>query len=152
MRLKEQAVLGGQLANAGFMLSAQPALLVMMRYFARSMLDGSPAADAMFSEMAGLAERWLEDHHPGQMSDPAAYAALLVAMEIGALVMQEQLSRALGADIFTPEGHLRLARAKLDFYSKPLLSPELAAGALAALDQLQQKPPPKRRSARGDRP
>lgn len=151
MRLKEQAVLGGQLANVGFMSSAQPALLVMMRYFARSMLDGSPAADAMFSEMVGLAERWLEDHHPGQMSDPAAYAALLVAMEIGALVMQEQLSHALGADIFAAEGHLRLARAKLDFYSKPLLSPELAAGALAALDQLQQKPQPRRRSARGDR-
>jgi AcrR family transcriptional regulator len=150
MRFKEQAVLGGQLANAGFLSSAQPALLVMMRYFARSTLDGSPAADAMFSEMVGLAARWLEDHHPGQMSDPAAYAALLVAMEIGALVMQEQLSRALGADIFAPEGHLRLARAKLDFYSKPLLSPELAAGALAALDQFQEKPQPNRRSARGD--
>ena len=105
------------------MSSAQPALLVMMRYFARSMLDSSSVADAMFSEMVGLAKRWLEEHNPGQMSDPPAYAALLVAMELGALVLREQLSRALGADIFGPEGHLRLARAKLDFYSKPLLGP-----------------------------
>jgi TetR/AcrR family transcriptional regulator, regulator of cefoperazone and chloramphenicol sensitivity len=152
MRLKEQAVLGGQLADAGFIVSAQPALLVMLRYFARSVLDGSPAADSMFSAMVGLAERWLEDHHPGQMSDPPAYAALLVAMETGTLVMREQLGRALGtADIFAPEGHLRLARAKLDFYSKPLLSPELAAAALAALDQLQGKPRPAPGSARGGR-
>jgi TetR/AcrR family transcriptional regulator, regulator of cefoperazone and chloramphenicol sensitivity len=145
MRLKEQAVLGGQLASAGFLSSAQPQLLVMLRYFARSMLDGSPSADAMFSELVHLGERWVEDHHPGQMADPPAYAALLVAMEIGTLVMREQLSHALGADIFSPEGHLRLARAKLDFYSKPLLSAELAASAHAALDQLEHKPSPRKK-------
>ncbi len=139
MRLKEEAVPGGQLGNAGFISSAQPAVLLMLRYYARSMLDGSPAADAMFGEIVGLGERWLEDHHPGQMADPTAYAALLVAMELGALVMREQLSRALGADIFSPEGHLRLARAKLDFYSKPLLSPELAEKGHAALDELQEQ-------------
>jgi AcrR family transcriptional regulator len=139
MRLKEEAVPGGQLGDAGFISSAQPAVLLMLRYYARSMLDGSPAADAMFGEIAGLGERWLEDHHPGQMADPAAYAALLTAMELGALVMREQLSRALGADILSPEGHLRLARAKLDFYSKPLLSPELAERGHAALDELQEQ-------------
>lgn len=153
MRYKEQAVLEGQAASAGFLSSTQPQRLVMLRYFARSMLDGSPSADAMFSELVGLGERWLEDHHRGQMADPPAYAALLVAMEIGTLVMREQLSHSLGADIFSPEGHLRLTRAKLDFYSKPLLSRELAQGARAALDQLQQKssPGPKRSRQRGSR-
>jgi TetR/AcrR family transcriptional regulator, regulator of cefoperazone and chloramphenicol sensitivity len=139
MRLKEEAIRGGQLGNAGFFSSAQPAVLVMLRYFARSMLDGSPTADAMFDEIVGLSERWLEDYHPGEMADPTAYAALLVAMELGALVMREQLSRALGADIFSPEGHLRLARARLDFYSKPLLTPELAEKGRAALDELQEQ-------------
>lgn len=138
MRLKEQAVVGGQLADAGFISSVQPTISVLLRYFARSMLDGSSAADAMFSEMVELGERWLEDYHAGQMSDPPAYAALLVAMEIGVLVMHRQLSGALGADIFEPEGHLRLARAKLEFYSKPLLNSELATRALGALDQVEQ--------------
>lgn len=147
-RLKEQAVPGGQAASAGFLSSSQPQLLVMLRYFARSMLDGSPSAEAMLSELIDLGERWLEDHHPGEMADPPASAALLVAMEIGMLVMREQLSHALGADIFSSEGHLRLARAKLDFYSKPLLSPELVAGAHAALDQLQQKSSPRTTSSR----
>jgi TetR/AcrR family transcriptional regulator, regulator of cefoperazone and chloramphenicol sensitivity len=139
MRLKEEAVLGGQLGNAGFISSAQPAALAMLRYYARSMLDGSPAADAMFTEVVGLGERWLEDYHPGEMADPTAYAALLVAMELGALVLREQLSRVMGADIFSPEGHLRLARAKLDFYSKPLLGPELAEKGQAALAELQEQ-------------
>lgn len=140
VRLKEQAVLEGRLAGAGFFAGAQPALLLLLRYIARSMLDGSAAADAMFAEMVGLAERWLEDNHRGELSDPPAYAALLVAMELGSLVMREQLSRVLGADVLESEGHLRLVRAKLDFYSKPLLDAELAAGALAALDRLQQVP------------
>jgi TetR/AcrR family transcriptional regulator, regulator of cefoperazone and chloramphenicol sensitivity len=146
MRLKEEAIFGGQMGSAGFFSSAQPTVLAMLRYYTRSMLDGSPAADAMFGEIVGLGERWLDDHHPGEMADPTAYAALLVAMELGALVLREQLSRALGADILSPEGHLRLARAKLDFYSKPLLSPELAEKGHAALSEIQEQLRRKERS------
>ncbi len=64
-----------------------------------------------------------------------------VAMELGALSLHEQLSRALGADIFSREGHLRLATAEVDFYSKPLLGPELATQAHPAIEQLQVRTP-----------
>ncbi len=138
MRIKEQAVLEGQLAGPGFMSTAQPAMLLLLKYFARCMIDGSPSAESMFDEMVELCEDWLAEHHLGQMKDPQAYAALLVAMELGVLAMREQLSRALGSDIFTPEGHLRWLRAKVDFYSQPLLSAELADQAHSTLDQLQQ--------------
>jgi AcrR family transcriptional regulator len=141
MRLKERAVLEGELANPGFMSAAQPEMLLLYRYLARSMIDGSPQAASMFDEMVALGEKWLERNNPGQMVDPRAYAALLVAMELGALSLHEQLSRALGADIFSREGHLRLATAKVDFYSKPLLGPELAAQAHAAIKQLQVRSP-----------
>ncbi len=136
MRLKEQGVVDGQLAAPGFLAGAQPTLLLFYRYLARSMLDGSPAAAAMFDEMVGLGERWLAEHHPGLIDDQRAYSALLVAMELGALSMNDRLSNALGVDIFSREGHLRLAKAKIDFYSRPLLSPELAAQAHAAIDGL----------------
>ncbi len=136
MRLKEQAVVEGRLAAPGFLAGAQPTMLLFYRYLARSMLDGSAAAATMFDEMVDLGEKWLAEHHPGLTGDQRAYSALLVAMELGALSMNEQLSRALGADIFSREGHLRLAKAKLDFYSRPLLSPELAAEARAAIDGL----------------
>jgi hypothetical protein len=73
--------------------------------------------------------------------DPRAYAAVLVAMNLGLLVMQDHLSRALGADVLSPEGHLRMSRATLEFYSHPLLSPDLAARAHAAFDRLQAPTP-----------
>lgn len=142
MRVKERAFLEGQLANLAFMSATHPTILMIYRYFARSMVDGSPAAASMFQEMVELAEQWLVHHNPGQIADPRGYAAVLVAMETGMLAMQAQLSRALGADILSPAGHLRMSRAKVDFYSQPLLSPEQAAEAHAAIDRLQARRPP----------
>jgi AcrR family transcriptional regulator len=139
MQIKEQAVTKGQMAVPDFLAGAQPALLLFYRYLARSMLDGSSAAEAMFNEMVDLGEKWLAAHHLGLFDDPRAYSALLVAMELGALSMNEQLSRTLGADILTREGHLRLIRTKIDFYSRPLLTPELAAQAHEAIDRLQAR-------------
>jgi len=137
IRIKEQVVLEGQVTDVGFMSSAHPTVLLLYRYLARSMVDGSPAAASMFDEMVDLGERWLDRQNPGLTSDSRAYAAVFVAMETGLLAMHEQLSRALGADILSPAGHLRMTRAKLDFYSRPLLSPELAAKAHEAISLLQ---------------
>jgi AcrR family transcriptional regulator len=146
LRIKEQAVLDGQIANPGFISAAQPVMLGIFKYFARSLVDGSPAADAMFDQMVELTEDWFAEHwlagnqlsenQDGGLRDPHAHAALLIAMELGALAMRDQLSRALGADIFEREGHVRWMQAKVDFYSQPLLTPELAAQAHASLDQL----------------
>jgi AcrR family transcriptional regulator len=139
MQIKEQAVRDGRLADAGFLSAAHPAILLTYRYFARSLVDGSPSAAAMFDAMIELTEAWLAQNHPGEMTDPRGYAAIFVAMETGLLAMHAQLSRALGADIFSAAGHLRMSAAKLDFYSHPLLSPELAAQARAAISQLQEE-------------
>ena len=148
MQIKEQAVLDGQLGNPAFMSAAHPTVLLTYRYLARSLVDGSPAAEAMFDEMVGLCEAWLARHNPGQMADPRGYSAVLVAMQSGLFMMHGQLSRWLGADIFTAEGHLRLTAAMIDFYSQPLLSPELAEQARAAVRDLQGQQPETERPAR----
>jgi TetR/AcrR family transcriptional regulator, regulator of cefoperazone and chloramphenicol sensitivity len=140
VRIKERAILDRDMAKPGFLSSAQPALLVIVKYLVRSMVDGSSSAASMYDQIVELMENWLVAHHEGEMSDPRALAALLVAMELGVLVMREQLSRALGADILGPEGHLRWTRAKVELYSDPLLSPEQATRARAAIDQAQQAP------------
>jgi len=140
MQIKEQAV-DGQLANPSFMSAAHPTVLLLYRYLARSLVDGSPAAAAMFDEMVELGEAWLATHNPGQMADPRGYSAVLVAMQTGMLMMHGQLSRWLGADIFTAEGHLRLTKAMIDFFAQPLLSPELAEQARAAVAHLQAQQP-----------
>jgi AcrR family transcriptional regulator len=136
MRIKEQAILDGQVSSVGFMAAAHPTILLTLRYFARSLVDGTPAAGSMFDAMVDLSEAWLAQNHPGEISDLRGYAALFVAMETGLLAMHDQLSRSLGADIFTPAGHLRMSRAKIDFYSLPLLSPDLAKQARATIDAL----------------
>ena len=138
MRIKEQAVLDGQLANPGFLPATHPTILLLYRYLARGMVDGSKAAASMFDDMVDLAEQWLARHEPGHSQDPRAYAAVLVAMQTGLLALHEHLSRALEADILAPEGHLRMSRALVDFYSNPLLSPELAAQAHAAFEQVER--------------
>jgi AcrR family transcriptional regulator len=138
LRIKEQAVLGGQLANPGFLPATHPTILLLYRYLARAMVDGSRAAAAMFDDLVELTEQWLAKHQPGHSQDPRAYAAVLVTMQTGLLALHEHLSRALGADILGPEGHLRMSRAVVDLYSKPLVGPELAAQARAALDQVER--------------
>ena len=141
MRIKEQAVLEGQLANPAFMSAAHPTVLLAYRYLARSLVDGSPAAEAMFDEMVELCEAWLAQHNPGQMADPRGYSAALVAMQSGLFMMHRPLSRWLGADIFTAEGHLRLTAALIDFYAQPLLKPEFAEQARATVRHLQEAQP-----------
>jgi AcrR family transcriptional regulator len=142
IRIKERAVLEGQMANPGFLPAVHPTVLLLNRYLARSLLDGSPAAASMFDEMVDLAEQWILRHHPGISADPRAYAAVLCAMQTGLLMLHENLSRVLGADILGPEGYLRVSKAAVDFYSHPLLSPEFAAQAHAAYDRLQAQPSP----------
>ena len=148
VRLKEQAVSGGQAFGPEFLPATQP---VLLGYFVRSMLDGSPSSQEMFSQMVGLAEDWLDANHPDGIADRHAYGAVLVAMELGAWMMRDQLSAALGADVLEPEGQLRMARAKVEFYSTPLLSPEVAATARSTIDQLQQTVPKDRARRRTNR-
>jgi AcrR family transcriptional regulator len=142
IRIKERAVLEGQMANPGFLPAVHPTVLLLHRYLAHSLVDGSPAAASMFDDLVELTEQWIARHHPGISEDPRAYAAVLVAMQTGMLMLHGSLSRALGADILSPEGHLRVSKAAVDFYSHPLLSPELAAQAHAAYDRLRAQPSP----------
>ena len=94
-----------------------------------------------------LSERWIAAYHADEVPDERALACVLAAAQIGVLVVREQISEALGVDVSSPEGHLRLAHALIDFYSIPLLSPDLAAEAHAALALLQPQPPQRPQAA-----
>jgi TetR/AcrR family transcriptional regulator, regulator of cefoperazone and chloramphenicol sensitivity len=139
MRFKEQAIPGGQLANPAFLPAAHPTLLLLMRYLIRSMVDGSAAAAGLYDQMVDLAEDWFAKYNPGEFRDPRASAAVLVAMQTGLLMLHDHVSRALGADVLSGSGHVRMGRALVDFYSHPLLSAEIAEQAHAAYDRLEQQ-------------
>jgi TetR/AcrR family transcriptional regulator, regulator of cefoperazone and chloramphenicol sensitivity len=138
-RLREQIFAEGRLADQAFMVSVHPTARLMQGYLVRSMLDGSDAAAAMFDDMVELGEQWLTGLKL-EARDPRAFAAVLVAMQMGVFVMHEQLSRALGVDVRSPEGQVRMNRGLVDFYAHPMLTPEQAAQLHAAMDRLQAHP------------
>jgi AcrR family transcriptional regulator len=145
--IKETAYSEMMASRPAILPSGHPAILQLMRYLAQSMVDGSPAAAALFDQLVEYTEQWLAAHRPGHSDDPHAFAAVLVALQAGVLVMHDHLSRALGADTLTPEGNVRMGKATVDIYSKPLLDPELAAQAHATYDQLLAN-----RTTEGERP
>jgi hypothetical protein len=55
-------------------------------------------------------------------------------MQLGALVMHEHLSRALGEDLLSPEGIMRVSRATLELFSGAMFAPGQAEAMRNALD------------------
>ena len=96
----------------------------------------------MFDDMVTLTEEWISKNAPDVTADHHAYAAVLVGMQSGILAMHDHVSRALGVDVFTADGHLRMAGALADFYSHPLLDPEFATQARRAMEALRATNPP----------
>jgi TetR/AcrR family transcriptional regulator, regulator of cefoperazone and chloramphenicol sensitivity len=137
-QIREQMFAEGRLADQSFMGSVHPTARLLQTYLLRSMMDGSDAAAAMFDDMVALGERWLAGLKV-ESRDPRAYAATLVAMQLGMFLMEEQLSRALGVDVRTAEGDVRVKRGLVDIFTYPLLTPEQAAQLHAAMDRLQEE-------------
>jgi AcrR family transcriptional regulator len=136
-RAKNEALVEGRISEAGFIASALRITAPVMRYLARALVDGSPAADALFDEMLNYAEESsgrLAGAGAPASSDPHAHAAVATAMQLGIIVLHHHLARALGKDIFTHEGYRIAGRAMLEIYSRPLLSPEIAAEALSGYE------------------
>jgi hypothetical protein len=101
------------------------------------LLDGSPAAAAMFDDMVTLTEQWVHKMAPDVTDDHRAFAAALVGMQSGLLAMHDHVSRALGVDMLTAQGHTRMAGALVDFYTNPLLAPDLIAKIRATKESLR---------------
>jgi TetR/AcrR family transcriptional regulator, regulator of cefoperazone and chloramphenicol sensitivity len=142
VKIKEEFVIEGKVANPSFLPSVHPTIVLLYKYVTRALLDGSPSAAAMFDDMVALTEQWISKYAPEITEDYRAYAAVLVGMQSGILAMHEHVSRALGVDIFTTDGHLRMAGALSDFYSHPLLDSEFAAKIHGAMEPLRAPNPP----------
>ncbi|WP_275980042.1 TetR/AcrR family transcriptional regulator [Couchioplanes caeruleus] len=113
--------------------------LRLQSYLIRSTLDGSPSGANLFQRMVGEAEQWYEKATV-KSADPRAYAAVLCALQMGMFMMRDQISVAIGEDTRQPHGHLRMLRAAVEIFAQPLLLPEQAEQAYAALDRLMSTP------------
>ena len=119
---------------------ARAAVQPFERYLARALVDGSQSAGAVFDEMVAMTEPWLavaEQDRPDRPAvDRRIRAAVVTAMAVGLPLLHDHVSRALGADMFGPEGHRLLALALLDIYSHSLMTGGSAAAAAAGLTAL----------------
>jgi AcrR family transcriptional regulator len=142
VRIKEQLVFEEKFASPTFLPSVHPTVVLLNKYITRAMLDGSPAAAETFDDMVTLTEQWVLRMAPDVTDDHRAFAAVLVGMQSGLLAMHEHVSRALGADVFTTQGHMRMASVLIDFYVNPLLAPELVAKLRDAKESMRAANPP----------
>jgi AcrR family transcriptional regulator len=108
------------------------------RYIVRALADGSGEAGPIFDEMVTQTEQWLARADAARPDPPAVdlriRAVLVTAMAAGIPLLHDHVSRALGADIFEPEGDRLLTLGLLDIYSHTLINGETASAAEAGLD------------------
>jgi AcrR family transcriptional regulator len=94
------------LDDPGDAARAQRAAKPFRRYIARALADGSATAGPIFDEMVTASELWLARADQARPDPPAVdhriRAALVTAMAAGIPLLHEQLSRAMGTDIFGP--------------------------------------------------
>ncbi len=134
-----EATQPGSTPSPSFLPEVHPAIVLLVRYLARSMSDGTPGVSAIFAEGVALTEHWLSRNHPDQFDDPKAVAVLVTAMQFGPLLMHNLVSAALGVDLLSRAGHIRSAKAYLEIYQHPWLSEDSAEAAKAAYERLLEE-------------
>ena len=149
-QFREQLLSEGRVADQAFLGSIYPTVRLIQSYLIRSMMDGSPAAAAMFDDAVKQGEEWFAQQDY-QFEDPRAASAVIAAMKVGAFLLEEHVSRALGVDVRTPAGFARMNRGFLDIFGQPLLRPELIAMLRAALDRLDATAEPTDSGSREER-
>jgi AcrR family transcriptional regulator len=108
-------------------------------YVARSLADDSPTVGPIFDELVTMTEAWLALADDARTDTPTVdrrvRAALITAMKIGVPLLHEHVSRALGTDMFGPDGDRLVALALLDIYSHALIDQDVAISAAAGYEE-----------------
>jgi AcrR family transcriptional regulator len=130
--LNRLTALGLQFTETAVLGPITPETMGLQRYLIRSMMDGSPAAMAMFDRALDYGEQWLGTSGL-EVSDPRAYLAVISVMKMSMFVMRDQLSHALGASVDQPAGWARVVTASLEIFAQPLVTPDLLEQARKAL-------------------
>jgi AcrR family transcriptional regulator len=134
-KLNEDTWAAFEAGDLGSAAAARVPLGQFNRYIARSLIDGG--SGRLFDEITRLGEAWIRAFDARREDEPdtdaRVRAAVVAAWGLALPMMLEHLSRVMGVDLTTPEGDALLARALLELYSQPLMSPEEAAAARAGL-------------------
>jgi AcrR family transcriptional regulator len=133
-------ITGHNLENPEYIENVYRSAPPLMHYLGRALVDGSPGAAAMFDELVNVTEQHLggEDAtRRGGETDHRARATVLTAMKLGITVLHEHVSRALGTDLYGPQGAMRVGKAQLDLIQPEFLGRELFEQARTGLEKLE---------------
>ncbi|GAA4905806.1 TetR/AcrR family transcriptional regulator [Stackebrandtia albiflava] len=93
----------------------------LLRYLARALVDGSPAAATVFDRLSAEAEAFLSQTWPDRFpaGSPTARhtAAVMAAMHGGTIVLHDHLARQMGSDPLDRPHTTRIGGAMLDLYA-----------------------------------
>lgn len=109
------------LGEPGFLADLYQTSGPLLRYLARAMIDGSPAAANVFDELAAGAEEFLSHTWPDRFPPGSARvrdaASVMAAMHSGTVVLHDQLARHFGDDPLDREHATRIGMAMFDLYA-----------------------------------
>ena len=104
------------------------------RYLARALLDGTPAASALFDEIVERTKAWLasgeEEGWVRPTSDAQGRAVTYVSWLLAPLVLGDQVGRLLGGDPAETATAVRGARAGLEMLTNGLFADDRWLAAL----------------------
>lgn len=139
IHLRDSGLIEGGMRDPVFIADALRTLEPTMRYMARALADGGPAAESMFDTVFMFMETFLKRGDlgvpPPEGADIAAMAAMHTAMQLGLLMLQSHAYRVLGSEPGDPLTTARMGLARLSLSSDLVLAPATADRIRSGLEQ-----------------
>ncbi|MEE6282789.1 TetR/AcrR family transcriptional regulator [Georgenia sunbinii] len=137
--IKADAVARGTRLDPLSMFEGLPERRPLVRYFARTVTDGSPHVNELVDQLVADAERYTADAQRQGLvrssSDPKARIVVLLLASLGTLVLHPHLERLLGVDLIDgDEPPMRYYRALLEIYFDGVFADDSYPELRAALD------------------
>ncbi len=128
--VRDAGLIEGGMRDPLFIADALRTLEPTMRYMARALADGGPAAETMFDSVFVFMETFLKRGDlgvpPPEGADYPAIAAVLTTMQLGLLMLQPHAYRVLGGEPGDPVTTARMGLARLSLASDLVLNPQAA--------------------------
>ncbi len=120
VRQKLAATRDGSITSPAFLAGLYAAAPPLVRYLARAIVDGSPAAASLVDEVVAASEAYLSttlpERFPAGSTRARDAAAVLVAQTAGTMVLHEHVARLMGLEPWKDIVSPRIGLAQLDVY------------------------------------
>lgn len=137
--VKRESLRSGGHREGNAVLAAYRLVEPVLKYLAWTLTTGGEAAAQIFDDLLSDVVRQLEDYQETGLvnltDDTRSQATVLLAMQLGGLVLHEHTSRALAADTLSAQGLMKTAPFELRVFSGELFNQAVIADAQRAVSE-----------------